>query len=160
MMPTFTPEGLEGEEVKGAAAPVVEEDLFGESSAASDAEADAATGGVNPSSGEASSSKQAAPEEEILEISSDVDVDFVVAPSRRATEEEDEDGEDSGPEAAAKRREPRTKAIHDRAAKSLESTPLKRKAEAAHEEPSAGASTGLRRSANKVWVDTRAKSSG
>jgi Putative gypsy type transposon len=160
MMPTFTPEGLEGEEAKGAAAPVVEEDLFGESSAASDAEADAAAGGVNPSLGEASSSKQAAPEEEILEVSSDVDEDFVVAPSRRATEEEDEDGDDSGPEAAAKRCEPRTKAIHDRAARSLESTPLKRKAGAAPEEPSAGASTGLRRSANKVWVDTRAKSSG
>ena len=156
MMPEFTPEGLEGEEVKEAAAPVVEEDWLGESSAASDAEPDAAAGGVNPSSGEASSSKRAAPEEEVLEISSDVDEDFVVAPSRRATEEE----EDSGPEAEAERCEPRTKAIHDRAARSLESTPLKRKAEAALEEPSARASSGLRRSANKVWVDTRAKPSG
>ena len=160
-MPEFNALGLEGEEVKEAAAPVVEEDSFGESSAASDAEADAATGGANPSTGEASSSKQAAPEEEILEISSDVDEDFVVDPSRRATEEkENEDDEDSGPEAAARRREPRSKAIHDRDAGSPARTPLKRKAEAAPEGSSAGALSGLRRSSNKVWVDTRAKPSG
>jgi hypothetical protein len=140
---------------------VVGEDLFSESSAASDAEADAASGGVNPSTGEASSSKQAAPEEEILEISSDVDEDFAVAPSRWATEEEeDEDDEDSGPETAARRREPRSKAIHDKDAGNLARTPLKRKAEAAPEESSAGASSGLRRSSNKMWVDTRAKPSG
>jgi len=146
-MPEFTPQGLEGEEVKEAAAPAVVEDWLEESSAASDAEPEAAAGGANPLLGEASSSKQAAPKEEFLEISSDVDEDLVVAPSRRAAEGEEED---SG----------RSKAIHDRAARSLESTPLKRKAEAALEEPSAGASSGLRRSANKVWVDTRAKSSG
>ena len=125
--------------------------------AAYDADPGAAPGGANPSPGEAISSKHAAPEEEVLEISSGEDEDFIVAPSRRATEEED----DSGPEAAAERCEPRTKAIHDRAAKSPAGTPLKRKAEAALDEPSAGAaSSGLRRSANMVWVDTRAKTSG
>jgi len=159
MMPEFTPEGLEGEGAPEAAAPMVLEDYLGESSDASDAEPDAAAGGSDPTPGGASSSRPAGPEEDVLEISSDVDEDFVVAPSRRATEEGEEE-EDSGAEAAAKRCEPRTKAIHDRAAGSLEGTPLKRKAEAAPEEPSAGALSGLRRSSGKVWVDTRAKSSG
>ena len=156
LMPGFTPEGLEGEEVKKAAVPTVEEDWLLESPITSGAYPAVAPGGAGPSSGDASSSKPATPEE-ILEISSDRDEDFVVAPSRRAMEDE----EDSGPEAVAKKCEPRSKAIHDRAARSLENTPQKRKAEAAPEEPVAGAAlSGLRRATNKVWIDSRAKSSG
>ena len=157
LMPEFTPQGLAGEEKKEAAAPVVEEDWTTESPAASDADLGVASGGANPSAGEASSSKPAPPEEEVLEISSSGDEDFLVVPSRQAAEGE----EDSDREAAAGRCEPRSKASHDRTAKSPAGTPLKRKAEAAPEEASAGAaSPGLRRSSNTVWVDSRAKTSG
>ena len=80
-----------------------------------------------------------------------------MVPSRQAVEEE----EDSDQEAAAGRCEPRSKASHDRAARSPAGTPLKRKAETAPEGSGAGAATSRPwRSSNTVWVDSRAKTFG
>jgi len=156
-MPEFTPLGLAGEEKKDAAAPVVTTEGTAESPGASDAEFGAAAGGVNPSAGEASSSKPPPPEDEILEISSDKDEDFLVVPSRPIAEEE----ESSSPGAGSGRRDPRTKAAHDRPAKDPEGTPLKRKAESALGGSSAGSSASKPwGSAGMAWVDTRAKKSG
>jgi len=155
LMPEFTPRGLAGEEKAEAAAPTVEEDAAAESSAASDAEPAAATGRTRASRRRASSSRAPPPEDDVLEISSDVDEDFVVAPSRPVAEES-EDSEDG-----AGRREPRTKALHDRPAGGLEGTPLKRKAETSPEGPGADAApTKPWRSGGTKWVDTRAKNSG
>jgi hypothetical protein len=157
LMPEFTPQGLAGEEKKEDAAPVVEEDWASESPAASDADLGVTCGGANPSAGEASSSRPAPPEGEVLEISSSGDEDFLVAPSRQVAEGE----EDSDEEAVAGRCDPRSKAFHDRAAKSPVGTPLKRKAETAPEGPGSGAASSRSwRSSTTMWVDSRAKSSG
>ena len=103
------------------------------------------------------SSKPAPPEEEVLEISSSGDEDFLVAPSRQVAEGE----EDSDEEAVAGRCNPHSKAFHDRAAKSPVGTPLKRKAETAPEGPGSGAASSRSwRSSTTMWVDSRAKSSG
>ena len=61
---------------------MVEEDWATELPVASDADLGVTCGGANPSAGEASSSRPAPPEGEVLEISSSGDEDFLVAPSR------------------------------------------------------------------------------
>ena len=123
----------------------------------SDAGATGASGGSASPAESSSTSESAAPEVEAHEASSGSSGQFVVAPSQRAEgqEESDDDGASSG------HCEPRSKAVHDRAAGSPAGISLKRKAEAAIEGSGAGAAPPRPwRSSNTVWVDSRAKTSG
>ena len=115
--------------------PVAKDGDAAESPYASEAEHDDADAEAVPSAGGASSSQAAPPAAEVYELSSS-------------------DGE----EAEAGRREPRTKAAHDRPAGEPPSASLKRKAEAAPE-GSGGRTAPSWRASGMAWVDTRAKKS-
>ena len=134
-MPTFTPLGLAGEEEDEVALPVAKGPEAAESPYASDAEPGCEAARANPLPGGASSSRAALPAEGILEVSSDDD------------------------ETEAGRREPRTKAAHDRPAREPMGAPLKRKVEAPPE-GSGARTTPSWRSPGMAWVDTRAKKAG
>jgi hypothetical protein len=144
-MPQFGPRGLL---VDGQAGPredseAVEQvmpadgDEEASESGAADAGAEGGSGGHNPS-GASSPSRDASPV--VQEISSGSGDSFQVAPSRRIEENEEE----SDDEPLARRRDRRSKAIHDRPAGTPETAP--------REEGASVPSRGAKRYATK-WVD-------
>ena len=141
-MPEFGPRGLLTEGPAGpredseVAEQVMPDEGATESSAA-DAGTEGGSGGHNPS-GASSPSRDASPEVQV--ISSGSGGSFQVAPSRRVEESEEE----SDDEPLVRRREPRSKAIHDRPAGTPETAP--------REEGASAHSRGAKRSATK-WVD-------
>ena len=137
------------------AMPVAKVPGAAESPSASDVELGGVAARANPSTGGASSSRAAPPAEEIFEVSSGDDEPSREAPSRPVTEGEGSDDD----EAAAGRREPRSKAAHGRPAGEPTGAPLKRKAEAPPE-GSGARTTPSWRSPGMAWVDTRAKKAG
>lgn len=155
-MPTFTARGLEGE--AGAnAAPMVEEDPVAKYLIDSEGNEDDEATGASPSAGGPSSSR-AAPEDEVLEISSSDGEEFLVAPSHLVAKGGEEGGE-GGQEARVGRREGRSKKKHDKPVGSPAGAPLKRIAEAAPGGASGGGiASRLWRSLQ--WVDTTSPKSG
>ena len=150
MMTTFTARGLEGE-ASADAAPMVEEDPLAKYLIESEGDEDDKPKGA--------SSSRAAREDEVLEISSSDDEEFLVAHSHPVAEGGEQEGGEGVQKAGAGRREGCSKKKHEKPAGSPAGTPLKRKAEAAPEGASGGGIASRLR-CSMQWVDTADSKSG
>ena len=129
-MPTITARGLEGESSADAASVVEEEDPVTKYLADSEGNEDDEAIGASTSVGGLSSSRTA-PEENVLDISSGDEEDFLVAPSHPNSEGGEEERGEGGQKAGVGRSDGCSKKRHDKPVGSPAGTPSKRKAEAA-----------------------------